>query len=180
MAIQGVAAAPFAVVLLANPEGQGATNQTFQRFLLHLTHLMLAPMIFVLGGVASLLLIIVGANIILNVFLYDMNFYGSESWVIIIASIFVLIWTLYQLVHKTALIQLSLQDDIMQILGGSFHKALGGDVAGEVKSISRGAEGVAQKSMAGAAKFSENAGKAGGAAVKGTAKIGAALIGGKK
>jgi conjugal transfer/type IV secretion protein DotA/TraY len=175
MAIQGVAAAPFAVVLLANPEGQGATNQTFQRFLLHWTHLMLAPMIFVLGGVASLALIIVGANIVLNTFLFDMNFYGSDSWVIIIASIFVTIWVLYRLVHKTAMFQLSLQDEVMQILGGSFHKSLGGDLAGEVMGL--GSQ--AGKATQGAMTAAQGIGKGAGQVISGTAgaaKKGAAAL----
>lgn len=167
MAIQGVAAAPFAVVLLANPEGQGATNQTFQRFLLHWTHLMLAPMIFVLGGVASLALIIVGANIVLNTFLFDMNFYGSDSWVIVIASIFVTIWILYRLVHKTAMFQLSLQDEVMQILGGSFHKSLGGDLAGEVMALGNNAG----KATQGAMTAAQGIGKGTGQMITGTGDV---------
>lgn len=131
MGIQGVSAAPFAVVLLATPEGNGMMTQTFQRFLLHWVHLALAPMIFVLGAVASLSLMIVGGNIVIWTFIVDMNFYGSDSWVIIIASLFIFIWVLWQIVMNLSMFQLSLQSEIMEILGGGFHKPLGHDMQGQ-------------------------------------------------
>lgn len=133
MAIQGVSAAPFAVVLLASPEGAGATNQTFQRFLLHWTHLALAPMIFVLGAVASLSMMVVGSNIVIWVFLKDMNFFGSDSWIIIIASLFIFCGLLGNLVYKTSMYQITLQNDIMEIIGGGFHKPMGDNSAESTK-----------------------------------------------
>lgn len=143
MAIQGVSAAPFAVVLLASPEGAGATNQTFQRFLLHWTHLMLAPMIFVLGAIASLALIVVGSNVVIWVFIKDMNFFGSDSWIIIIASLVIFLWILVQLVYKTAMFQISLQNDIMEIIGGAFHKPMGGNMTEDFQGATRGTGGMA-------------------------------------
>lgn len=135
MSIQGVAAAPFAVVLLASPEGQGGTNQTAQRFLLHLTHLFLAPLIFVVGGLASVTLIIVGANIMIYAFIADMNFMGSDSWIVNIFSVFVFIVLLYQMVMRLSNFQLELQTQVMEVLGGGFHRSLGSDLVPNTGNI---------------------------------------------
>lgn len=150
MGIQGVSAAPFAVVLLATPEGNGMMTQTFQRFLLHWVHLALAPMIFVLGAVASLSLMIVGANIVIWTFVVDMNFYGSDSWIVIIASLIIFIWVLYQVVLKLSMFQLTLQSEIMEILGGGFHKPLGHDLAERGGNLGHTTSGIG-KSAVGAA-----------------------------
>ncbi len=138
MAIQGVAAAPFAVVLLSTPGGEGATNQTFQRFLLHLTHLLLAPMIFVLGAFASVILIVIGGNIAAYVFVNNSGFFGSESWIVSIGTIFFYVVFMLYVVIKCSMFQLSMQNDLMEIIGGGFHKPMGGDVSGQVMSTSNG------------------------------------------
>ena len=137
MGIQGVAAAPFAVVLLATPEGHGMMTSTFQRFLLHWTHLVLAPMIFVLGAIASLTLIIVGANIAIWTFVIDMSFFGSESIFLVVGSIGIFFYVLYQLVMKLSTFQLTLQSEIMEILGGNFHKPLGQNLAQEALATTK-------------------------------------------
>ena len=151
MSIQGVAAAPFAVVLLASPGGEGVTNQTFQRFLLHLTHLVLAPMIFVLGAFASVVLIVIGGNIAVYTFVNMSGFFGSDSWMVVIGTIFVFVWVMYRLVLKLSMFQISLQNDVMEILGGAFHKPMGGDVGGEVMAVGGAMKGVVD----GAAKGSK-------------------------
>ncbi len=145
MGIQGVAAAPFAVVLLATPEGHGMMTSTFQRFLLHWTHLILAPMIFVLGAVASLTLIIVGANIAIWTFVVDMSFFGSDSIFVTLGSIGIFFYVLYQLVIKLSMFQLSLQSEIMEILGGNFHKPLGQDLSREAMAGLQQATGAAKQ-----------------------------------
>lgn len=152
MAVQGVSAAPFAVVLLATPEGQGMMTSTFQRFLLHWTHLVLAPMIFVLGAVASLSLMIVGANIVVWTFIVDMNFYGSDSWLFILASIGIFLWVLYKLVMKLSMFQLTLQSEIMEILGGNFHKPLGHNMGEEALATGNSLGNAAKKAGAAAAQ----------------------------
>lgn len=142
MSIQGVAAAPFAVVLLATPGGEGVTNQTFQRFLLHLTHLLLAPMIFVLGAVASLAMIVVGGNIAIATFVNMSSFFGSDSWMVVIGTIFVFVIVMYYMVLKIAMTQLSMQNTIMEMLGGGFHKPMGDDVSGSVMATGDRMKGV--------------------------------------
>lgn len=147
MAIQGVCSAPFAVVLLTSPEGHGGTNQTAQRFLLHLTHLMLAPMIYVVGALASVVLIIVGANIVIGALVVDMSFFGAGSWIVSLGSVLVFVWLLYKLIHKTAMFQIQMQNDVMEILGGAFHKPMGGDMAGEAFGALNTLGNSAQKGM---------------------------------
>jgi conjugal transfer/type IV secretion protein DotA/TraY len=156
MAIQGVAAAPFAVVLLTSPEGQGGTNHTTQRFLLHLTHLFLAPLIYVLGAVATLAILVVGANILIFTFIYDMNFFGGDGFIANVAAVVFFVWIMYNMVIKTSTYQLVFQNEVMQILGGAFHSPLAESMAGEGKAAATMATNMGMKAMAAQDKEGNN------------------------
>lgn len=134
--LQGIAIAPFAAILLATPEGEGAVTQTFKQFIMHFFTLAVTALIIVLASVAGIMIEKVGGNMIINTFVTGMNFYGADSPWIILGSIFIFIWLMYKLVMKCSHFMLTWPDEVTRALGGGFFNPLGGSSADEFMGAS--------------------------------------------
>lgn len=161
--VQGVAMAPFATILLATPEGEGATTQTFQRFMLHVLTLLVTATLIVLACYAGIMITKIGANMVIAIFVNGMNFFGSDSPWMIFGSVGVFIWLMFKIVMKCSMFMLSWPDEILKAIGGGFFNPLGGNSADEVAGMSNSVRSSTQAafgtSMKGAQKFAEGGAK---------------------
>lgn len=161
--IQGVAMAPFATMLLATPEGEGATTQTFQRFMLHVLTLLVTATLIVLACYAGIMVTKIGCNMVIAIFVNGMNFFGSDSPWMIFGSVGIFIWLMYKIVITSSKFMLTWPDEILRAIGGGFFNPLGGNSAEEVAGMSNQVRGATQAAFSstikGAQKFADAKGK---------------------
>lgn len=159
-AVQGVAMAPFATILLATPEGEGATTQTFQRFMLHVLTLLVTGTLIVLACYAGIMITKIGANMVIAIFVNGMNFFGSDSPWMIFGSVGVFIWLMFKIVITCSKFMLTWPDEILRALGGGFFNPMGGNSAEEVQGMSRNVNAATQAGLGTAVKGAEAFAKA--------------------
>lgn len=147
MAVEAVAAAPLAVIMLATPEGEGISGHNFQKALQMINAIILRPTLSIVGLFAAMTLAYIGFSIMNTLFWQVANSLTGGSIFEVIAMIIIYTSVAYKLCEYMVGVIHKIPDQIMEWMGGGLSRSFGEDAA--EKGASTGLEkGVAGGGMA--------------------------------
>lgn len=129
--IEAIAAAPLAVIMLATPEGEGISGQSFNKALQMINAIVLRPSLSIVGLFAAMTLSYAGFAIMNELFWSVAGLTTNVSVFEILAMIFIYATLAFKLCEYMVSIIHKIPDQIMDWMGGGMSREFGESAAGQ-------------------------------------------------